>query len=264
VKIGAKDDGQTPGPGNVRGRRQHGSIEPKRKRRQRAHGRGGHLRGRRGRARPARRRLPWPWPSSPTRSGPRTWSRHPAGERPVPAVVRRLVEHCLPELVVAAVAGNPDMSHAAAVPCRLPGRRADARGPAHLRHARPQLVSERAALWLVLEQRNGHPNDHAQTSSNASMITAARSEPGPGGVSPGAVIHTGCADRGGGGQSEHRMGLGPRRPRHPQWPGRLPGRAAGPPQQPVPQPGGNALVRSSMLHISRRPGSRCDTTHATR
>ncbi len=40
------------------------------------------------------------------------------------------------------------------------------------------------------------------------MITAAGSEPGPGGVSPGAVIHAGCADSGGGGQSQHRMGLG--------------------------------------------------------
>ena len=40
------------------------------------------------------------------------------------------------------------------------------------------------------------------------MITAAGSEPGPGGVGPGASICTGCADSGGGGQGEHRMGLG--------------------------------------------------------
>ena len=40
------------------------------------------------------------------------------------------------------------------------------------------------------------------------MITAAGSEPGPGGVDPGAVIHAGCADGGGGGQRQHRMGLG--------------------------------------------------------
>ena len=51
-------------------------------------------------------------------------SRHPAGERPVGAVVRRLIEHGLPELVVAAVAGDPDVSHAAAAPGRFPGRRA--------------------------------------------------------------------------------------------------------------------------------------------
>ena len=38
----------------------------------------------------------------------------------MPAVVRRLEEHGLPELVVAAVAGNPDMSHAAAAPGGLP------------------------------------------------------------------------------------------------------------------------------------------------
>jgi hypothetical protein len=40
------------------------------------------------------------------------------------------------------------------------------------------------------------------------MITAAGSEPGPGGVGPGTVIRTGCADRGGGGQSQYCMGLG--------------------------------------------------------
>ena len=86
--------------------------------------------------------LPSPWPSSPTRSRPRAGFVHPAGERPVPAVVRRLVEHRLPELVVAAVAGDPDVAHAAAAPGRFPGRLADARFPAHLRLARPQLVTE--------------------------------------------------------------------------------------------------------------------------
>ena len=40
------------------------------------------------------------------------------------------------------------------------------------------------------------------------MMTAAGSEPDPGGVGPGAAIRTGCADRGGRGQSQHRMGLG--------------------------------------------------------
>ncbi len=38
-----------------------------------------------------------------------------AGKRLVPAVVRRLEEHRLPELVVAAGAGDPDVSPAAAV-----------------------------------------------------------------------------------------------------------------------------------------------------
>jgi hypothetical protein len=42
------------------------------------------------------------------------------------------------------------------------------------------------------------------------MITAAGSEPGPGGVGPGAAIRAGCADRGSGGQGKHRMGLGNR------------------------------------------------------
>ncbi len=78
--------------------------------------------------------------------------------------MRRLEEHRLPELVVAAVAHDPDVSHAAAAPGGFPGRFADARRPAHLRLAWPQLVTERAALRLVLEQRNGHLSDHARTS----------------------------------------------------------------------------------------------------
>lgn len=40
------------------------------------------------------------------------------------------------------------------------------------------------------------------------MITAAGSEPGPGGVSPCAAIRARSADSGGRGQSQHRMGLG--------------------------------------------------------
>jgi hypothetical protein len=40
------------------------------------------------------------------------------------------------------------------------------------------------------------------------MITAAGSEPGPGGVGPGAAIRAGCADRSGGSESQHRMDLG--------------------------------------------------------
>jgi hypothetical protein len=69
-------------------------------------------------------------------------------------------------------------------------------------------MPERAASRLVLEQRNGHLTDHAVTSRDASIIIVAGSEPSPGGVGPGAVIRTGCADRGGDGQGEHRMGLG--------------------------------------------------------
>jgi hypothetical protein len=90
----------------------------------------------------------------------------------MPAVVWRLEEHCLPELVVAAVARDPDVSHAAAAPGRFPGWLAEARCPAHLRLAWPQLVTERAVLWLVLEQRNGHPDDHALTSRYESMVRA--------------------------------------------------------------------------------------------
>jgi hypothetical protein len=105
------------------------------------------------------------------------WSRlgagsgDPAGQRLVPAVVRRLEEHRLPELAVAAVAGDQDVPHAAAPPGSVAGRSAQARFPAHLRPAEPQLVTERTALRLVLEHRDGHLNDHALTSSYASMIT---------------------------------------------------------------------------------------------
>jgi hypothetical protein len=90
----------------------------------------------------------------------------------VPAVVWRLEEHRLPELVVAAVARDPDVSHAAAAPGRFPGWLAEARCPAHLRLAWPRLVTERAVLWLVLEQRNGHLDDHALTSRYESMVRA--------------------------------------------------------------------------------------------
>jgi hypothetical protein len=84
------------------------------------------------------------------------------------------------------------------------------------------------------------------------MITAAGSEPGPGGVGRGAVIRTGCADGGGGGQSKHRMGLGN------SGPCARSGLAVCLAGQPVRlsgkflSPAGNALVRSLMLRLSRR------------
>jgi hypothetical protein len=59
----------------------------------------------------------------------------------VPAVVRRFEEHRLPQLAVAAVARDSDVSHAAAATSGLPGRLAYARRPAHLRLAGPQLVT---------------------------------------------------------------------------------------------------------------------------
>jgi len=116
------------------------------------------------------RRLPSRWPSSPARSRLRIRSGHPAGERAVPAVVRRFEEHRVPELVVAAAAGDLGVSRAAAAPGGLPGRLAQARRPAELRLAGPQLVTERAGFRLVLEQRSGHLNDHVPASCRASMI----------------------------------------------------------------------------------------------
>jgi hypothetical protein len=123
-------------------------------------------------------------PSWPARSMLRIRSGHPAGERPVPAVVRRLEEHRLPELLVAAGARDPDVSHAAAAPGRFPGRLAEARRPAHLRVAGPQLVAERAGFRFVLEQRNGHLNDHGLTGCHESMTIVTCTEdryrdPGP-------------------------------------------------------------------------------------
>jgi hypothetical protein len=88
----------------------------------------------------------------------------------VPAVVRRFEEHRLPEPVVAAVARDLDVSHAAAGRGRLPGRLAQARRPAHLRLAGPQPVTERARFRLVFEQGNEHLNDHARTSCHESMF----------------------------------------------------------------------------------------------
>jgi hypothetical protein len=71
----------------------------------------------------------------------------------VPDVVRRLVERGLPELIMAGAAGHPDMAHAAAAFGSLPGRRADAGLPADLGAAGPQLMTERAKLGLVFENR---------------------------------------------------------------------------------------------------------------
>ena len=96
---------------------------------------------------------------------------YPAGKRLVPAVVRWLEEHRLPELVVAAVAGDQDVPHAAAAAGSFAGRFTRALFPAHLRLAGSQFVTERTVLRLVLEHRDGHLNDHALTSSDASMIT---------------------------------------------------------------------------------------------
>ena len=102
----------------------------------------------------------------------------------MPAVVRRFEEHRLPELVVAAVACDPDVSHAAVAPGCLPGRLAEARRPAHLRVAGLQLMAERAGFRLVIEQRSGHLNDHALTGCHESMIIVTCTddrcqEPGP-------------------------------------------------------------------------------------
>ena len=80
----------------------------------------------------------------------------PASQRTMADVVRRLVEHRPPELVVAAIAGDSDVSHTPATLGSLAGGCADAGLPAHLTLTRPELMTVRAALRLVLEQGNGH------------------------------------------------------------------------------------------------------------
>jgi len=85
-------------------------------------------------------RAPARW-SRPARPG-RIRTRHPAGRRPVPAVVRQLDEHRLPELIVAAVARDSHMSQPRPAASRI--RLAQARRPAHLRRAGPQFIPERA------------------------------------------------------------------------------------------------------------------------
>ena len=67
---------------------------------------------------------------------------------------------------------RPGRVPSAAAPGRFPGWLAEARCPAHLRLAWLQLVTERAVLWLVLEQRNGHLGDPALTSRYESMVRA--------------------------------------------------------------------------------------------
>jgi len=92
------------------------------------------------------------------------------------------------------------------------------------------------------------------------MITAAGSEPGPGGVGPGAVIRAGCADRGGGGQSKDGMGLGN------GGSGTRSGLAVSSAKELMclsgkfPGRGCHAQVQSLLLHVSRPPGSGRDTT----
>ena len=76
--------------------------------------------------------------------------------------MRRLVERGLPELIVAGTAGHPDVPHAAAALGSFPGRRTDAGLPADLGPAGPKLMTERATLRLVFENRYWHENDHAQ------------------------------------------------------------------------------------------------------
>ena len=72
-------------------------------------------------------------------------------------VVRRLVEHRRPQLVMAGSAGDQQMTHAPALRDCLPCWRADAGLPSNgLRPAQRQGVAEGALLRSVLEQGGGH------------------------------------------------------------------------------------------------------------
>jgi hypothetical protein len=99
----------------------------------------------------------------------------------VPDVVRRLVERGLPELIVAGAAGHPDVAHAAAAFGSLQGRRADAGLPADLGAAGPQLMTERAKLGLVFENRYCHETIMPRRAvSQSCLIGAGRACPGAG------------------------------------------------------------------------------------
>ncbi len=63
------------------------------------------------------------------------------------------------------------MTHAAAAFGSLPGRRADAGLPADLGAAGPQLMTERAILGPVFENRYWHENDHAQAGDFSVLLT---------------------------------------------------------------------------------------------
>jgi len=96
------------------------------------------------------------------------------------------------------------------------------------------------------------------------MITAAGSEPGPGGISPGTGIRTGCADRGSRRQGQHRMGLGHGGPHARR------GLAVSLAEQPV-RLGGKLLGTAVMFRSGHRCstylvalGSQRDTTQARR
>ena len=87
----------------------------------------------------------------------RSYGLHrPAGQRTVAEIVRWLEKYGPPQLVMAAVAGDPDVSHPASALGSLACWRADAGLPAHLSLARPERMAERAVLRLVIEHGDGH------------------------------------------------------------------------------------------------------------
>jgi hypothetical protein len=71
-------------------------------------------------------------------------------------VMRWLVEHRLPELVMAGITEHQKVPQAPATFGCLPRRGTDAGFPADLSLARPELMAERAVLRLIIEQRYRH------------------------------------------------------------------------------------------------------------
>jgi hypothetical protein len=139
----------------------------------------------------ARKRLPSPWPSSPTCSGPRIGCRHPpAGERTVPAVMRGLIERGLPELVVAGIAGDRRVSHAPAaaaasragpqmhgfqLTCALPGHSEWPNGQRSGLLSNREADTSRAAAFARRDPGGDHaPGDHLA----ASQLPGPRRGPG--------------------------------------------------------------------------------------
>ena len=90
-------------------------------------------------------------------------------------VVRRVIAGRLPELVVGDVIEHHEVPHAPATLGCLPGRRADAGVPPDLCHARPRLVTERASLGLIIEQRYKHKMIRQPLSDSAPQKRKVRS-----------------------------------------------------------------------------------------
>jgi hypothetical protein len=87
-----------------------------------------------------------------------------------PAQARRALRGMIRVWHAALDQGLPVIPGDVLTPLEHEFRHAVLAGLAHLSLAGPQLVTERAALWLVLEQGSGHLNDHVLAGCHQSMV----------------------------------------------------------------------------------------------